>query len=108
MARLRLPANALVDLTGKADLAQIAMLAKRASFFVSNTAEELHLAASVGCPGVVILHPADAAAVESLFGRRIVKLVAERIEALDPLLAADMLRSMGLIGEARAVRAAFA
>lgn len=89
--------NALVDLTGKADLAQVAMLGKQARFFVSNTAEELHLATAVGCPGLVLLHPQDAAASEALFGRDIVSLTATDMAELDPQLAGTMLASMGLL-----------
>lgn len=94
--------NALVDLTGKADLAQVAMLGKQARFFVSNTAEELHLATAVGCPGLVLLHPQDAAASEALFGREIVQLTAEDMTQLDPGLAGQMLGSMGLLAEQHA------
>ena len=98
-------ANALVDLTGKADLAQIAMLAKQASFFVANAAEELHLATSVGCPGLVLLHPSEAAQADALFGREVVKMTAEDMTTLDPKMAVTMLHSMGLLG-AEARRAA--
>ena len=91
-------ANALVDLTGKADLAQIAMLSKQASFFVANAAEELHLATAVGCPGIVLLHPADAAQADALFGREVVKMTAEDMGALDPTMTVTMLHSMGLLG----------
>ena len=44
----------LVDLTGKADLLQLAALAHEAGFFVTDAAEEVHLAVSVGCMGVLI------------------------------------------------------
>ena len=44
----------LVDLTGKTDHLQLAALAKEAAFFVSDDAEEMHLAVSVGCKGVLI------------------------------------------------------
>ena len=93
-------ANALVDLTGKADLAQVAMLAKRAGFFVSNVAEELHLAVAVGCPGLVLLHPAEAAQADALFGREVVKLTADDMSRLDPAMAVSMLSSMGLLAAA--------
>ncbi|MEM8935145.1 MAG: glycosyltransferase family 9 protein [Pseudomonadota bacterium] len=45
----------LVDLTGKTDHLQLAALARDAAFFVSDTADEMRLAISVGCRGVVIL-----------------------------------------------------
>ena len=89
--------NALVDLTGKADLAQVAMLAKHARFFVANAAEELHLATAVGCPGVVLLHSQDTAAADALFGRRIVQLTATDMTTLDPGQATAMIASMGLL-----------
>ena len=89
--------GALVDLTGKADLAQIAMLAKAARFFVSNTAEELHLAAAVGCQGLAILHPQDVAASDALYGRPVVQMTAGDMADLDPGQAAAMLVSMGLL-----------
>ena len=44
----------IVDLTGKADHLQLVALAQEAAFFVSDTAEEVHLAVSVGCAGVLI------------------------------------------------------
>ena len=44
----------LVDLTGKTDHLQLAALALEAAFFVSDGAEEMHLAMSVGCQGVLI------------------------------------------------------
>lgn len=44
----------LVDITGKADHLQLVALAQTAAFFVSDAAEEVHLAVSVGCCGVLI------------------------------------------------------
>lgn len=44
----------LVDITGKADHLQLVALAQGAAFFVSDAAEEVHLAVSVGCSGVLI------------------------------------------------------
>lgn len=44
----------LVDLAGKADHLQLVSLAQSAAFFVSDAAEEVHLAVSVGCAGVLI------------------------------------------------------
>ncbi len=44
----------LVDITGKTDHLQLVALAQTAAFFVSDAAEEVHLAVSVGCAGVLI------------------------------------------------------
>ncbi|MDZ7628670.1 MAG: glycosyltransferase family 9 protein [Parvularculaceae bacterium] len=44
----------LVDITGKTDHLQLVALAQTAAFFVSDAAEEVHLAVSVGCAGVMI------------------------------------------------------
>lgn len=44
----------LVDITGKSDHLQLVALAQSAAFFVSDAAEEVHLAVSVGCAGVLI------------------------------------------------------
>lgn len=88
----------VVDLTGKADLAQIAMLARNAAFFVAGASDELHLCVSVGCPGVVLLHPADVVSSESLFGRQVIKITATDMGKLSPDTALAMLRNMSLIG----------
>ena len=44
----------VVDLSGKTDHLQLAALAQEACFFVSDDAEEVHLAVSAGCAGVLI------------------------------------------------------
>jgi ADP-heptose:LPS heptosyltransferase len=44
----------VVDLTGKTDHLQLVALAQGAAFFVSDASEEVHLAVSVGCAGVMI------------------------------------------------------
>lgn len=44
----------IVDLSGKTDHLQLAALAQQASFFVSDDAEEVHLALSSGCSGILI------------------------------------------------------
>lgn len=49
----------LVDLTGKTDHLQLAALAHEAAFFVSDFAEEMHLAVTVGCEGVLIAPGGD-------------------------------------------------
>jgi len=43
----------LIDLTGKTDHLQLAALAREAAFFAGDDAEEMHLAVSVGCQGVL-------------------------------------------------------
>ncbi len=90
-------AGTVVDLTGKADLAQLAMLARNAAFFVAGASEELHLCVAVGCPGVVLLHPGETAESESLFGRDVIKLTAQDMAKLSPDMALGMLRNMGLL-----------
>lgn len=45
----------LVDLTGKTDHLQLAALARDAAFFVTDDAEEMQLAVSVNCQGVMVL-----------------------------------------------------
>ena len=44
----------IVDLSGKTDHLQFAALAQEACFFVSDEADEVHLAVSTGCAGVLI------------------------------------------------------
>jgi len=44
----------LVDLSGKSDHLQLAALARHANFFISDHADELYLALSMGCDGVLI------------------------------------------------------
>ncbi|MEM6650454.1 MAG: glycosyltransferase family 9 protein [Pseudomonadota bacterium] len=87
----------VVDLTGKADLAQVAMLAKHAHFFIAGASEELHLCVSVGCSGIVLLHPSAEAEAESLFGRDVIKMVAQDMSKLSPEMTLMMLRNMGLL-----------
>lgn len=90
-------AGMVVDLTGKADLAQVAMLAKSASFFVAGTSEELHLCVSVGCPGLLLLQAGAIAEADSLFGRNIIKMTAQDMGKLAPEAVLMMLRNMGLL-----------
>lgn len=90
-------AGMVVDLTGKADLAQVAMLARHAVFFVAGASEELHLCVSVGCPGVVLLHPGESGEADSLYGRDVIKLTAPDMANLAPDMALNMLRNMGLL-----------
>jgi len=44
----------LVDLSGKSDHLQLAALAEKASFFVSDHADEMYMALSMGCHGVLL------------------------------------------------------
>lgn len=65
----------IVDLTGKTDHLQLSALAQEAKFFVSDNSEEMHLALSVGCAGVVLRKAAEQGA--SPAGRHIVTLTAK-------------------------------
>lgn len=94
-------ARALVDLTDKTDLAQLAALAKEAAFFFSGPTEEVYLALSLGCPGLLLLHPAENTQADMLDGRAVVRLTAEDPASLEPAVAADMLASMGLLAAER-------
>jgi ADP-heptose:LPS heptosyltransferase len=89
----------LVDLTGKTDHLQLAALAQEAAFFVSDCAEELQLALSVGCEGVVIC---SAKQPFSAGGRHIVTMTAppERgggLTDVDPVFVWRTLNNMGLV-----------
>ncbi len=87
----------IVDLTDKTDLAQLAALAKEASFFIGGVAEEVHLTSSLGCPGLLILHPSQASDMDALYGREVVRMTADNLANVDPDSAFSMLRSMGLL-----------
>lgn len=89
----------VVDLTGKADLAQMAMLATNCEFFVAGLGEPLHLSVSVGAKGVVLVRDGQSADVDSLFGRAVIKLTSSDMTKLDPAMVVTMLRSMGVVGE---------
>lgn len=87
----------LVDLAGKTDHLQLAALAHDAAFFVSDHAEEMHLAVSVGCEGVMIASGAaiDAAAPH---GRHVVSLTsASGPGTVDAAFVWRTLSNMGLI-----------
>ncbi len=87
----------LVDLSGKTDHLQLAALAHEASFFVSDQAEEMHLAVSVGCEGVLIASGAasDAAAPH---GRHVVTLTtSDGPDSVDAAFVWRTLSNMGLI-----------
>ncbi len=98
-------ARALVDLTDKTDLAQLAALAREASFFFSGVTEEVYLTLSLGCPGVLLLHPDQDAEADVLFGRDVVRLTANHMTNLEPDIAIKMLVSMGVLPINRVVRA---
>ncbi|GJL90547.1 glycosyltransferase family 9 protein [Hyphococcus sp.] len=90
----------LVDLTGKTDHLQLAALAQEAAFFVSDCAEELQLALSVGCEGVVICSAKQPFSAE---GRHIVTMTAPQDKSgagladVDPAFVWRTLNNMGLI-----------
>lgn len=90
----------VVDLTGKTDHLQLAALAQEAAFFVSDCAEELQLALSVGCEGVVI---APAGQPFSAEGRHIVSLTTpagtgkDGLAAVEPVYVWRTLINMGLV-----------
>lgn len=86
-----------VDLTGKADAAQLAVLARHARFFLAGPCEELHLVAAAGTPGVVLVPSSEDTSSDALYGREVVKLTASNMANLKPELAVMTLRNMGLI-----------
>jgi ADP-heptose:LPS heptosyltransferase len=89
--------RAAVDLSGKADAAQMAVLARHASFFVAGPSEELHLVAAVGTPGIVTIPASRDMEDCALYGRQVVKLTAGQTEAIEPELVLQMLSNMGLL-----------
>lgn len=95
----------IVDLTGKTDHLQLAALAQEATFFVSDDAEEMHLAVSVGCSGVIIRKAAEKASAPT--GRHVVMLTAkENLGEAAPDFVWRTLQNMGLIGDTRPARGA--
>ncbi len=87
----------LVDLAGKTDHLQLAALAHDAAFFVSDHAEEMHLAVSVGCQGVMIASGAAAEAAAPT-GRHVVSLTSETGPgSVDAAFVWRTLSNMGLI-----------
>lgn len=86
----------IVDLTGKTDHLQLSALAQEAAFFVSDSAEEMHLALSVGCAGVVLRKAAESAGLPT--GRHIVTLTAkEQLGEASADFVWRTLLNMGLI-----------
>lgn len=90
----------LVDLTGKTDHLQLAALAREALFFVSDSAEEMQLALSVGCEGVAIRSPKDPFEVS---GRHVVTMTTSEggkgagLGEVEPVFVWRTLNNMGLI-----------
>lgn len=93
--------NTVIDLTGKTDLAQLAMLAKESHFFVAGSSDTMHLCLSLGCPGVVLLHQGESREAEALFGRDVIKLTSKDVASLEPDMVLSMLSNMRLIPERR-------
>lgn len=89
--------NSVIDLTGKTDFAQMAMLARESQFFIGGASDTLHLCLSIGAPGVVVLHSDDRAESESLFGRNVIKLTSRNINSVEPDMVLSMLNNMSLI-----------
>lgn len=86
----------LVDLTGKSDHLQLASLAKNASFFVSDLADEMFLALSVGCDGVLVSPFEDEDL--GISGRHVVRIAPApgRASDVDPAQIWQTIRNMGL------------
>lgn len=85
----------LVDLAGKTDHLQLAALAQEAAFFVGDCSEEVELALSVGCQGVIVCSAKEPFIAE---GRHIVTLTAPESPAMvDPATVWRTLGNMGLI-----------
>ncbi|GGY55055.1 heptosyltransferase [Parvularcula lutaonensis] len=93
----RATGRAAIDLTGKADAAQLAVLARHARFFLAGPSEELHLIAASGTPGVVLVPASEDMQSDALYGREVVKLTASNMKNLTSDLAIMTLRNMGLI-----------
>ena len=88
----------LVDLCGKSDHLQLAALAQEANFFVSDCAEEVHLAVSTGCAGVLIRKADKKGHTPS--GRHVMTLTADRnLGEVAPDFVWQCLDNMGLLSE---------
>lgn len=86
----------IVDLTGKTDHLQLVALAQGAAFFVSDASEEVHLAVSVGCAGVLIRKAGE----EHLSpkGRNVITLTTKAsMDEATPEFVWRALNNMGLI-----------
>lgn len=89
-------APTLVDLTGKTDHLQLAALAREAAFFVSDCADEVNLAVSVGGAGVLIKRQGEEGLAPS--GRHVMTVTVKRnmSEAAAPYVW-QYLNNMGLV-----------
>lgn len=93
----RLEGRAPVNLCGKTDAAQLAIIGQKAKFFIAGPAEELHLVTSVGLGGIVVIPPSEDISGDALFGRNVVKLTASRLARVEAALALQTLGNMGLL-----------
>lgn len=94
----------IVDLSGKTDHLQLVALAQEAAFFVTDHAEEVHLALSVGCKGVMIRKLTMAGAPE---GRNVVTVTAQAdLGSAKADLVWRVLQNMGLIPDGKAAKRA--
>jgi ADP-heptose:LPS heptosyltransferase len=86
----------LVDLTGKTDHLQLAALSQEAAFFISDDAQEMHLAVSIGCEGVLVADGKFTPVAPE--GRHVVTLTANgELSSVEPIFAWRTLSNMGLI-----------
>lgn len=98
-------APALLNLAGKADLLQIAALAREAAFFIGDDADCAHYLASLGCAGVFLAstQPGEggAPATEPLAprGRAVVAVTAPALSDVGIETAVRTLGNMGLAPE---------
>ncbi len=86
----------ILDLSGKTDHLQLAALSQEASFFVSDFADEVHLALSAGCAGVLIKKSGQE--TTSPTGRHVVTLTVEHeLGEASPEFVWRTLENMGLL-----------
>ena len=96
----------VVDLSGKTDHLQLVALAQEAAFFVTDHAEEVHLALSVGLKGIMIRKASLAYAPE---GRNVVLVTAQSdLGAAKAELVWRTLQNMGLIPDPKSAKRAAA
>lgn len=94
----------VVDLSGKTDHLQLVALAQDAAFFVTDAAEEVHLALSVGCKGVMIRRSNNASVPE---GRNVVLLTAPTdLGTAKAEQVWQTLKNMGLLPDGKPARRA--
>ncbi|MEL6360651.1 MAG: hypothetical protein AAFR21_06155 [Pseudomonadota bacterium] len=86
----------VVDLTGKTDHLQLSALAREALFFVSDHADEAHLATAVGCSGVLIKKAGEEALVPE--GRNVIVLTTRlSFNEAEPTHVWQALGNLGLL-----------